>query len=599
MKFYILGPLKVASSGGIVAVKGKRLGAVLGILLLHPSAIVPMERIIEGVWSEAPPRSAVENIRTYVWQLRSLVHGTDGVERLESHPAGYRLRAEPEELDLLRFGTLAAGGSRALRRGNVSAASVLLEQALSLWRGDVLSELDLGPVIRAKADALHEERRQIELDWIGARLALGEHADMVSVLRKLIGERPLDEDLWCHLVTTLHVTGRSGEALSAYARAREILITELGIEPCAKLQKVHAAVLAGREMPHFSPLGVTVRPWAMRAVPRQLPAGDPGFVGRQEPIKEVQSLVEEMRVSGGRRAVVVVSGQPGVGKSAMATAASAAVLSEFPDGQIYADLGGTAERQRSADEVLASVLDGFGLRPEAIPESIDRRRMLYRSLLAERRMLILLDNAMSASNVAPLIPGQGKSMLIVTSSRRLADVDADVRINLEPLATDAAVQVFGEMVGRERVCRESAAARSIVDACDGLPLAIRIAAARLATRPGYPLSVFREQLGKDDRVIDELALDGLAIRDRLDARYDALDADARKSFRALGKLEPISISAAGLGRLLQLSSDAADRKLERLVHECLLTPEAADGGGARYQMPRLLHIYARERLASE
>jgi DNA-binding SARP family transcriptional activator len=559
-----------------------------------------MERIIEGVWPEEPPRSAVENIRTYVWQLRSLLHDTDGAERLESHPAGYRLRTEPEELDLLRFAALAADGGRALRRGDIADAAVLLEQALSLWRGDALMELDLGPALKAKADALNEQRRQVELDWIGARLALGEHTEMVSVLRELTAERPLDEDLWRYLMVALYVTGRTAEALSVYARARGILVTELGIGPGPTLQKVHAAVLEGKEVPDLSPKGVTARPWGMRATPRQLPAGDPGFVGRQEATKDVRRLVEELRIGGGdRRAVVVVSGPPGVGKSATAIAAASAVIAEFPDGQLYVDLGGSAQWRLGAGDALASVLDGFGLQPDAIPESINRRRTLYRSLLAERRMLIVLDNAVSASQVAPLIPGQGQSLLVVTSSQRLADLDADVRINLEPLAGDEAVHMLGEIAGHERVRREPTAAREIVDACDRLPLAIRIAAARLATRPEYPLSALQERLARDDRVIDELALGGLAIRDRLDATYDALDFSARRSFRMLGRLAPTSITAVGLARLLDLPSHAADRELERLVHECLLIPGAVLDNVPRYRMPRLLHIYARERLAQE
>jgi DNA-binding SARP family transcriptional activator len=599
VKFYVLGPLKIATGTGTVIIRGKRLRAVLGILLLHPSAIVPMERLIEGVWSAEPPRSAVENIRTYVWQLRSLLHNGDGVERLESHPAGYRLQAEPEELDLLRFGALAAQGGRVLRRGSLAEAAMLFEQALSLWRGDVLVELELGPTIKAKADALNEQRRQVERDWIGARLALGEHADMVSVLRELTAERPLDEDLWRYLIAALYATERTGEALSVYARARSTLVTELGIEPGARLQEAHAAVLEGKDLPGLPSVSVTARSWGVRAIPRQLPAGDPGFVGRLEAKQQIRRLVEEMRVCGDRRAVVVVSGLPGAGKSALAIAAASTVLGEFPDGQLYADLRGSAEWRLRAGDTLASVLDGFGMRPEMIPESTDRRRTLYRSLLAERKMLILLDNAMSASEVAPLVPGRGQSLLVVTSSRRLADLDADVRINLEPLAEDAAVQMLGEIVGQERVRREPAATSNVVVACDRLPLAIRIAAARLATRPEYPLSEFQRRLCRDDRVIDELAIGGLAMRDRLDATYDALDCSARRSFRILGRLARTSITVVGLARLLEIPSHAADLELERLVHECVLMPGTVLDSVPRYWMPRLLHVYARERLALE
>jgi DNA-binding SARP family transcriptional activator len=600
VKFHILGPLKVATSDGIVIAGGKRLRTLLGILLLQPSTVVPMERIIEGVWSEEPPRSAVENIRTYVWQLRSLMHDGDGRERLESHPAGYRLNVEPEELDLVRFCALAAEGDRALRRGSMAGAAILLEQALDLWRGDVLAELELGPTAQAKADALNEQRRQVELDWIGARLSLGEHADMVPVLRELTAERPLDEDLWRHFIVALYATGRTGEALSAYTRARSVLIAELGIEPGARLREAHAVILEGRDLLNLAPTASTTRSWGGQAVPRQLPAADPDFTGRFEATREVHRLVEEMRTHGGdRRAVVVVSGPPGAGKSALAIAAAASVLHEFPDGQLYADLGGSAEWPPGPGDALVTALDGFGLRAEAIPERADRQRTLYRSLLAERKMLILLDNATSASQVAPLVPGQGQNLLIVTSSNYLADLDADLRINLGPLASDAAVHMLGAISGHERVRCEPIAARKIVDACDRLPLAIRIAAARLAARPEYPLSKLQKRIARDDRVLDELALGALVMRDRLDAAYDALDSSTRRSFRMLGRLGGNSITAADLARLLKLTYHAADRELEQLVHECLLIPGPVLDSVTRYRMPRLLHLYARERLVRE
>jgi DNA-binding SARP family transcriptional activator len=600
VKFYVLGPLKVATNTGPVIVKGKRLRAVLGILLLHPSAIVSMDRIIDGVWPKDPPKSAVENIRTYIWQLRSHLRNADGSGRLESHPAGYRLLVEPEELDLLRFAALATDGRQALHRGNTAEAAVMLEQAMSLWRGDALPELDLGPAIRAKTDALNEQRRQVELDWIRARLALGEHAEMVALLRELTAGRPLDEDLWRYLVVTLYASGRTAEALSAYARARRNLVDELGLEPGPELHRVHAAILGGKEVPEIPLHGVAARPRRTGTIPRQLPASDPGFVGRDEVTASVRGLVEESRIRGvDRRAVVMLSGPPGVGKSATAIAAGAAVRAEFPDGQLYVDLRGSTDTPLGAADGLASVLDGFGLGPEAIPESMDRRRVLYRSLLAERRMLILLDDAATASQVVPLVPGHGQSLLVVTSTRRLAGVDADVRISLEPLSGEEAVRMIGEIAGHERVRREPTAAKNIVDACGRLPLAIRIVGARLAARPEHPFSAFQERLRREDRIIDELALDNLAMRTRLDASYRALDPSARRCFRALGRLGPNSITAAGLAGLLGLPSHAADRELERLVHEGLLLPGIVQHSSPRYRMPRLLHIYAREQLAPE
>lgn len=600
MKYYVLGPLKVAANADQIIIRAKRLRTVLAILLLHPSAIVSMDRMIDGVWPAEPPQSAVENIRTYIWHLRSLLHeaGSDG--RLESHPGGYRLLTEPEELDLLRFNTLAAEGRRALHRGNPAGAAVLLEQAIGLWRGDALPELELGPAIRAKAAALDEQRRYVELDWINARLALGEHAEMVAVLRQLTAERPLDEGLWRYLVVALYSMGRTAEALSAYAEARRNLVTELGLEPGPELRKVQVAILSGKEVAEVPLGGVTTGLQGTRTIPRQLPASDPGFVGRQAALADVRRLAEEIRFQGTeRKAVVTMSGPPGVGKSATAVAAATALRSGFPDGQVYVDLRGSTGWPLGAADALASVLDGFGLQPEAIPEGMDRRRALYRSLIAERRMLILLDDAATTSQVTPLIPGNGQSLLLVTSSRRLAGVDADVRISLEPLSSEEAMCMLGQIAGRERVCSEPAAAQSIVEACGRLPLAIRIAGARLAARPEHPLWMFGERLCMEDHVMDELTLDGLAMRDRLDAGYLALDPSAQRCFRILGRLGLNTITAVSVGELLQLPPHAADRELERLVHEGLLIPGIMHRSAPRYHMIGLLHVYARERLAAE
>lgn len=598
MEFGILGPLSVASGSGPVVIGAKRLRSVLAILLLHPSVTVSMDRLIDGVWPERPPRSAVENIRTYVWQLRCLLDEAGDEGRLESRPGSYRLLAELEELDLLRFTTLVADGRRALQRGSAREAAVLLERAARLWRGDALSELELGPAMRAKTAALDEERRAVELEWISSRLAIGDYAQMAAVLRQLTIERPLDEGLWRYLVVSLYSMGRAAEALSAYAEARSYLVSELGIEPGPELQKAQAAILAGEEIPNV-PHGRGADLLAPTMIPRQLPAVDPGFIGRDEAISEICELAGTVQSDAARRGVATISGPPGVGKTATAVAAATSASQDFPDGQLFVDLRGSSDWPLSPADALARVLDGFGLRPSVIPDTMDRRHALYRSLLAERKMLILLDDAGSGSQVEPLIPGQGPSLLIVTSPRLLAGTAADVRINLAPLTSADAIRMLGQLIGQDRVDSERPAALDIVDACARLPLAIRIAGARLAARPEYPLWMFSEWFCLEDHIMDELTLDDLAMRSRLDARYQALDPAARSSFRALGKLRPDAITAGALSEVLRLPARAADRELERLVHEGLLIPGRIRHNIQGYRIPSLLHVYARERLAAD
>lgn len=596
MRFNLLGPLEVTTDAGPLPIRAKRLRALLAILLLHTGQVVPIERIVDGIWPEEPPRSVVENIRTYVSQLRSMLEGAAGRRRrLESHPGGYRLVADPEELDLLRFTSLAADGRRALQMGDCSGAAMLLSEALELWRGAPLPELDLGPTIRAKTLALEEQRWRIQLDWITARLALGEHAELVPALRELLGERPLDEGLWCGLVTALYSLGRTGEALAALAEARKTCVDELGIEPGPELRRLHAAVLKGDELAG----GHRAAPAALRnrGTLHQLPPSGPAFVGREEELSTIRRLAQGRGPD--RLRVVVLSGPPGVGKSATAVAAAVDVQAWFPDGQLYLDLHGSNGSPLEVSEAVACLLGAFDIGREAMPEGVSRRRSLYRSLLARRRMLILLDDAADEDQVLPLIPGPGSSLVIVTSRRWLGQVDADGRLSLEPLSLEEAVRMLASLVGDERVEGEPAASRAIVEACGRLPSAIRIAGTRLAARPKHPLLVLAERLSARGHLLDELSLNGFSMRRQLEPSYRTLDPRMQRCFRVLSVLNPNNITAAGVGELLRLPVHTADRALEGLVHEGLLSSGLTYQGIPTYRMPTVLHTYAWELHAVE
>lgn len=596
MKFYVLGPLDVVASTGPVAIRAKRLRSLLAILLLHADQVVPLGRIIDGMWHTKPPHSAVENIRTYIYQLRSVFHRAGSPGRLESHPGGYRLLVDPEELDLLRFTRLADDGRRAVQLRDHASAAILLGEAIALWRGNPLPELDLGPAIRAKTVAIEEQRWQAQLDWINARLALGEHAELMATLRELLGERPLDENLWCCLVTALYSLGRTGEALDAISQARHTFVTELGIEPGPQLRTLQTAVLRGSEVPGAPGAGAAV---PERCPPRQLPARPVGFVGRAKELRQFRRLATRPEpAAGGRVPVVLATGPPGVGKSALAVAAATAVGPALPDGQLCVDLRGSSRHPLSPAEAMASLLGGFGLPPEVIPQGLDRRRALYRSLLAERRMLVLLDNAVDAGQVQPLLPGPGGSLVLVTSRRWLAGIEADLHLEIGPLTGDEALRMLGHLIGPHRVAAEPDPAREIVAACERLPAAIRIAGSRLAARPGHPLRILAERLRARDRLLDELSVAGLAIRELLEVSYERLDPAARRCFGALGQLPADQITAAAVGRLLQVSGPVADRQLERLVHEGLLRPGSTHQGTPHYHMPAVLHTYAQERHAA-
>jgi DNA-binding SARP family transcriptional activator len=592
--------LEVTAAAGPVVIRAKRPRALLGILLLNAGNVVSVERIIDGIWPGQPPRSAVENVRTYAWQLRQLFGAAERAGgRLQRQLAGYRLVTDPEELDLLRFDSLAAGGSRALQVGDYASAAVLLGEALELWRGGPLSDLVLGPAVRAKIVALEERHRQLQVDWIRARLALGQHTDVVPLLRELIGERPYDESLHCLLMTALHAMGRTGEALAAFAEARHTLIDELGVDPGSELRRAQAAILSGNTFTvSVGAVGGAVPQYS--AIPHELPATGCDLVGRDAELTEVTALVQEQESRMARRAtVVVMSGPPGVGKTAAAVAVAARVSGAYPHGQLHVDLGGSTPHPLSTEEAVTRLLSGFGVDLEATAARGERSLSLYRSLLVDRRMLVVLDDAADAAQALPLIPGLGPSLVIVTSRRYLANLACDVRLKLEPLGEDDAVALLRSILGPCRVDEEPAAATAIVRACGGLPSAIAIAGARLAALPDRPLQFMADRLAVRDGVLDELSLDGLSMTELFETSYGSLDAQTQRCFRALGMFDPDHITAKDLAEPLQLSEPSADRQLERLVHEGLLRPARAEGGGPQYCMPSVLHEYARTRLSVE
>ena len=504
-----------------------------------------MENIIDGLWPQDPPRSAVENVRTYVSQLRDILHRPDdGSTRLESHHGGYRLTVAPDQVDLQRFAALANSGRQALQAGDFPRAARLLDDAMQLWRGNPLRELELGPAIRAKTIALEEHHWRVQADWIRARLALDDHVRLVPTLRELLGERPLEETLWCFLVTALYRSGRTGEALTVFAQARRVFISELGIEPGPQLRALQAKVLAGVDLGQSD-----VRaPHTDALAPHQLPAPCPGFVGRHLELRHIQKLAERARAGAERVPVAAISGLPGSGKTATAIAAAAAALCAFPDGQLFVDLRGSTADPLDPVDALTSMLVGLGVPPDVIPGDLVRCCYLYRSVLAGRRVLIVLDDAAHADQVTPLIPGPGQSMVITTARRWMAGVDADLRLGLMPLDTDEALSMLGNLTGMNRVRHEPASATEIITACCGLPTAIRIAGSRLAARPKLALRHLADRFRESFGMLDEFSLTGSRCATRSPLATTSSHRSSRNAFARSGSPPPMGSARPKWGR---------------------------------------------------
>ncbi|NUR84488.1 MAG: SARP family transcriptional regulator, partial [Nonomuraea sp.] len=537
VSFHVLGPLEVRSGGRLLRISGRKPRLLLATLLLEEGQVVGADRLAEVLWPGRPPRSAQANLRTYVSSLRAQL----GQAELRAAGAGYTIDVAGGALDLRLFEELAGRGEYA--------------DALALWRGSPLCDLPGSPVWDRRIEHLHRLRLRAAEALIERRTSAGDHDGAADELRVLLDEHPYREDLWGRLVLALHRGGRRAEALRTYALVRDQLVDELGVEPGAELRRAYELILADEDRPALT-------------VPRQLPPDLPDFTGRADAMAVLREPFP----------VAVISGPPGAGKSALAVRAAHALRDAFPAGQLYLELGG-----REPDDLLDEALRGLGV--TSPPPAAAERSALLRTLLADRPMLLLLDDARDAAQVRPLLPGN-QCTVIVTSRRRITELPGAVRVQLGELTPDEALSLLAVVAGPDRVARERADARAIVALCGGVPMAVRDAGARLAARPGWSLSVLRERLEEDWQA--ELK----EVRARLDQGYRALPAEAARTLTTLGSLGPGAqpgwVVDAVLGR------HGAYDVTDLLVDVHLLDPVGTDDSGQpRYRVPDLVARHAR------
>lgn len=579
--FGVLGPLQVRVDGVPVRLGGPKPRAVLATLLLQPGGFVSLDLLTEVLWPGGAPRSAVANVRTYVRALRRAMSeagvATDG---LSTQPSGYAFDVGPGDIDMLLF-EQRVDRARAERDGGNDAAALRgYEAALGLWRGSVLQDVP-SSVVWDPAIARAEEARSVAVDeCLDVRLRMGDYAPLVAELRSRLTEDPLREDLWQMLVRALHSSGRTVEARSAYAEAERILAAELGIEPGASLRGTGEEVngYAGR------------RRTAALAPVCQLPIDVPDFTGRTEEIAAVEGLLSAV----GRRPVVaVLSGPPGSGKSTLAVHVAHRVRDAFPDGQLFVDLGGMSDRPRTPADVLAEMLRGLGVIDSAIPAELSERAALFRSRLAQRRFLIVLDDAADSAQVRPLLPGTGGSAVLVSSRRRMPGLPAR-HFPIDVMRHDEARALFGTIVGPSRLRREGADADRVLVGCGSLPLAIRIAGARLANRPGWTVGTLADRLHDERGRLDQLQTGELEVRASVELSYRHLPERAATAFRAFGQLADEPVAGWLVAVAMGLADEAAG-ELETLADEHLVEVTGTDRLGLqRYRMHNLLRCYAQE-----
>ncbi|WP_433380084.1 BTAD domain-containing putative transcriptional regulator [Actinoplanes sp. CA-142083] len=574
----LLGPLRVSVGGRAVELPAGRLRALLAVLAMSAGHTVPLERLSAAVWGAGAGGDQRANVRTNIKRLRRAV-GTAGEQLVAARPGGYLLAVEPDRVDALRFGRLldeaAAAPDPATERSRLAAG-------LALWRGVPFDgirsdwlELTVAPALWERYLTAFERRIDLELAG-GSRPDAAEAAELAE-------RHPLRESLWVRLLRILEAAGRPAEALELYETIRRRLADELGADPSLELRQVHADLLAH---------GARTVPGG-RAVPRQLPAAVEGFAGREAEVAALDALLGALdgRTPGSPR-VAVIAGTAGVGKTTLAVHWAHRVADRFPDGQLYAGLRGyDASGEAVAPEAaIVEFLVALQVPPHRLPAGAAAQAGLYRSLLAGRRMLVLLDNARDADQVAPLLPAAPGCLVVVTSRDHLAGLImtyAARPLALDPLPPDEARRLLANRLGPDRIAAEPAVTEEIVRGCAGLPLALAIVAARAAIRPTLPLGALadelRDALGALDRAVD--------VRAIFSWSYRTLDEPAARVFRLVAGLHPGSESTvAAAASLAGVPESQVRAPLAELTRATLLT-EVAPG---RYTCHDLLRSYAAE-----
>ncbi|BFO18383.1 BTAD domain-containing putative transcriptional regulator [Streptomyces sp. KM77-8] len=603
--FGVLGAIEVRRNGVPVDAGHAVQRRVLAVLLVDAGRAVSVDALVDRVWGDAEPVSGRTKLYGYVSRLRQVLPVEGGAVLGRERSGGYRLDVEPSSVDMHRFRELSG---LARREGSDLQAEALWREALGLWRGSAFAGADTS-WFNAQRDVLDGEWLAAKLELVDVRLRLAQHDRLVGELLARAAEHPLDERVVGQMILALYRCGRQAEALKEYERARRRLADELGVDPGAQLRRLHERILAadpelgvGRDSAPLAAATATepaegagavtasVSASVQQLVPRLLPADLVLFVGREYELAETQRLLG----GGGPGPVtLLVTGPAGVGKTAFAVRTGHRLAARFPDGQLHADLRGFGDEPAEPFTVLGTFLRALGTVGGSVPAELADRIHLYRTLLAQRQVLVVLDNAASAEQVRDLMPSGGRCATLITSRTTLAEVSGR-RIALGVLNSGTGLALLGEMLGPDRINAEPGAARSIVETCGGLPLAVWVAGARLAARPQWPLAKVARALADEQRKLDELAVGHIAVRASLGLTYQGLGPAARRALRMLALLPGPDFAVWAPAALLDVGLSEAEAVLDDLVEVHLVQTGAVSASGIRYQLHDLVRLFAQE-----
>ncbi|QUQ63250.1 AfsR/SARP family transcriptional regulator [Kutzneria sp. CA-103260] len=546
MRIRVLGPIDVASPGGSKPV-GRKVFAVAAMLAVRLGDPVAVDELVDVVWADRPPVKWRENLYTYISALRRALRP----EAIVRSGAGYRLSLDRGEVDVHAFNDLARDGRRLAAAGDHRAAADRFAAALALWRGDGLGGLD-GSWARGRRQEFEELRLAVLEDRLAAELDAGDAPVALPELAAVADAHPTRERLQSLVVLAMHRAGRSDEALAYYDRVSGDLADRLGITPGAGLR-------AARDTVRASPSGGLPRP-------RQLPADLADFTGRSGELGRLAAWLER---SDEEMPVGLITGRPGVGKSCLAVRAAHRASARFAGGQLYARVG-----DADPADVLAGFLRALGV---PVPAEAEERARLYRSVLADRPVLVVLDDVVSERQVRPLLPGRPGSAVLVTSRSPLAGLYAARRLSVRPFDPPAGVELLARVAGPDRVRAEPESALEIVRLCGGSPLAVRIAGARLVARPLLRLVGLAERLREPESALAELVAGDLTVADGIDWSYGQVAAADRQALARLAAIGDTALTPTKVASLLGLRRFEAEDLMDRLADGHLL--EAAASGG--------------------